>query len=323
MQILVSTELLIRLDAITEGEEYGIEAFRPIDVVHFERAATPMVKWSLHLARSWLDNIDIEKIEEPTTAKEKKLVTPRPSGWLGSLVSKLTFRSHHEEDSTPTTSFSYTIKGRHPQQQVDGLTHFAKKLQWPGIDTYEGLIAKNAHESISNTPTPSPTRTPTINNSKRQSYFGAWDRPSGQSAKSQGHRRKLAAALHASGWLSKSYIFGLMLPGEGLHHFLMATLLENDSAAMEKLGSFANLCGGFVYSGKSFWSTSCIVGRVIAAGKGSAECMGWVSSDILPQGIDEGWVNIEVEDIAGKPRMLYRNTKSKLLTRNRRHGSSG
>jgi len=81
-------------------------------------------------------------------------------------------------------------------------------------------------------------------------------------------------------------------------HFLMATLLENDSKAMERLGSFANLCGGFVYSGKSFWSTSCIVGRVIAAGQGSAECMGWVSSDILPLGIDEGWVNIEVEEVA-------------------------
>jgi hypothetical protein len=91
-----------------------------------------------------------------------------------------------------------------------------------------------------------------------------------------------------------------MLPGDGVCHFLMATLLENDSKAMGRLGSFANLCGGFVYSGKSFWSTSCIVGRVIAAGQGSAECMGWVSSDILPLGINEGWVNIEVEGVAGR-----------------------
>ncbi|KAM0446383.1 hypothetical protein ACHAQK_001305 [Fusarium lateritium] len=308
LQILVATELLIRLDAITEGEEYGVEAFRPVDVVHFERAATPMVKWSLHLARSWLDNIEIEKVKEPTPSDAPKTdgtATPPPAtGWLGSLFSKFTFRQHHEDKTSPT--HSYTIKGRNPQQQVDGLTHFAKKLLWPDIDTYEGLIANNARKSIINSgPPPAPTatskndpKTSETNGSKRSLYFGAWDHPESQKDKSRPQRRKLAAALHPSGWLSKSYIYGLMLPGDGVCHFLMATLLENDSKAMERLGSFANLCGGFVYCGKSFWSTSCIVGRVIAAGQGSAECMGWVSSDILPLGINEGWVNIEVEDVA-------------------------
>jgi hypothetical protein len=70
-----------------------------------------------------------------------------------------------------------------------------------------------------------------------------------------------------------------------------------------------------VYSGKSFWSTSCIVGRVIAAGQGSAECMGWVSSDILPLGIDEGWVNIEVEDVAED--MAHLGKKARLWAKKR------
>ncbi|KAG8671470.1 hypothetical protein FPOAC1_004718 [Fusarium poae] len=321
MQILVATELLIRLDAITEGEEYGVEAFRPIDVVHFERAATPMVKWSLHLARSWLDNIEIEKVEEQPSSGSKtgEPATPPPaSGWLGSLFSKFTFRQHHEDKTT--ASHSYTIKGRNPQQQVDGLTHFAKKLLWPGIDTYEGLIANNARRSIIGLvpkPTPAATldkpakKSSETNGSKRSLYFGSYD----QKDKSRPQRRKLAAALHPSGWLSKSYVYGLMLPGDGLCHFLMATLLENDSKAMERLGSFANLCGGFVYSGKSFWSTSCIVGRVIAAGQGSAECMGWVSSDILPLGIDEGWVNIEVESVADD--MAHLGKKARLWAKKR------
>ncbi|KAG8359908.1 hypothetical protein FVEN_g2554 [Fusarium venenatum] len=321
MQILVATELLIRLDAITEGEEYGVEAFRPIDVVHFERAATPMVKWSLHLARSWLDNIEIEKVEEQPSSgsKTEKPATPPPaSGWLGSLFSKFTFRQHHEDKTT--ASHSYTIKGRNPQQQVDGLTHFAKKLLWPGIDTYEGLIANNARRSIIGlVPKPTPAvaldkpakKSSETNGSKRSLYFGSYD----QKDKSRPQRRKLAAALHPSGWLSKSYVYGLMLPGDGLCHFLMATLLENDSKAMERLGSFANLCGGFVYSGKSFWSTSCIVGRVIAAGQGSAECMGWVSSDILPLGIDEGWVNIEVENVADD--MAHLGKKARLWAKKR------
>ncbi|KAF4345968.1 hypothetical protein FBEOM_110 [Fusarium beomiforme] len=284
MQILVATELLIRLDAITEGEEYGVEAFRPVDVVHFERAATPMVKWSLHLARSWLDNIEIEKVKEdpPSDSSEAKgIATPPPAtGWLGSLFSKFIVRQHHEDKTT--ASHTYTIKGRNPQQQVDGLTHFAKKLLWPNIDTYEGLIANNARQSIiSSGPKPPPTnvsekqaKAPETNGSKRGLYFGAWDRSGSQKDKTRPQRRKLAAALHPSGWLSKSYIYGLVLPGDGMCHFLMATLLENDSKAIERLG------------------------RVIAAGQGSAECMGWVSSDILPLGIDEGWVNIEVEEVA-------------------------
>lgn len=298
MQILVSTELLIRLDAVTEGEEYGVEAFRPVDVVHFERAATRPVKWSLHLARSWLDNIDLEKVEGTPT---NELQPPLPAtSWLSSLVSKVSFR-HREQEAPPAQTYTYTIKGRHGQRQVDGLTHFAKKLRWPGIDTYEARIVCNMRNSAKEKAAPAGT-SQVKKHAKRLSWFGQWDVSSGSNKydQVQTQRRKLAAALHTSGWLSKSFVFGLMLPGEGMYHYLMATLLENDSEAMNTLGPYANLCGGFVYGGKSFWSTSCIVGRVIAAGKGSAECMGWVSSDILPVGLGDGWVNIEVEDVAGK-----------------------
>ncbi|CAM1501743.1 Fc.00g037270.m01.CDS01 [Cosmosporella sp. VM-42] len=312
MQILVATELLIRLDAVTEGEEYGVEAFRPIDVVHFERAATKPVKWSLHLARSWLENIDVAKVEG---TPPREVSPPRtPTSWLGSLVSKISFHHHHEQATPPTSVYSYTIRGRHGQRQADGLTHFAKKLRWPGIETYETRIAQNAQDSVGSASVPNP-KTPI--KAKRTSYFGQWDVSSGEGKydRRPSQRRKLAAALHTSGWLSKSYVFGLMLPGEGLYHYLMATLLENDSEAMSKLGPYANLCGGFVYSGKSFWSTSCIVGRVIAAGKGSAECMGWVSSDILPVGLGDGWVNIEVEDVAED--MAHLGKKARLWAKKR------
>jgi hypothetical protein len=80
----------------------------------------------------------------------------------------------------------------------------------------------------------------------------------------------------------------------------MATLLENDPEALSRLGTTANLCGGFVYAGKSFWSTACIVGRVLAAGNGAVECMGWISSDITPRGLGDGWVNVEVDETPGE-----------------------
>jgi hypothetical protein len=107
--------------------------------------------------------------------------------------------------------------------------------------------------------------------------------------------KNVSAIIHPAGWLSNSYISGLILPGEGLSHFLISTLLENDDEAIARLGVEANLYGGFMFRYKSFWSTACIIGKVLAAGKGASECMGWVSSDVLPRGVGEGWVDIDVE----------------------------
>lgn len=304
MQVLVATELLIRLDAVTEGQEFGLGNLRQIDVVRFERAATPAVKWSLLLARSWLENIQVvrEKNEAaPAPAVPPKAPHQHTGGWLSSLVSKVSLYYHHEHPRPIAPPYHYTIKGRHGDRQVDGLTHFARKLRWPGLDQYESRISSNAEHTMEKAQTPMPTSN-TID-STQTSYFGAWDITGNRNKKNervQAQRRKMAAALHSSGWLSKSYIFGLLLPGEALSHFLMSTLLENDPEAMSRLGSFANLCGGFVYSGMSFWSTSCIVGRVLAAGDGASESMGWISTDIMPEGRRDGWLNICTKDVPGK-----------------------
>lgn len=308
MQILLSTELLLRLDIITEGDESdGGEYFRPTDVAYFERSATQMVKWSILLARSWLENIQVIKEEEAFVEKRRQL--PRTNGWLESLVSRISLHNHERDKRPLHTLCAYTFKGRHAQRQVEGLLHFARKLKWPSIDSYEEYEDRIS-ASIHNTELDARARTDTSTDKslpQQASHFGAWDVTRSRYHKNDRKqdvtrfpRRKMAAALHAQGWLSKSYVFGLMLPGEAMSHFLMATLLENDSAAMEALGPFANLGGGFVYSGKSFWSTSCVVGRVLAAGRGSAECMGWISTDILPAGFEGNWVAIEVEAVPGR-----------------------
>ncbi|ATY61224.1 hypothetical protein A9K55_005671 [Cordyceps militaris] len=316
LQILMATELLIRLDAVTQGEEYGAGAFRAIDIVQFERAANSTVKWSLLLARSWLDNIEIVADAESTQDDAFKEVPPshdetlvqtiktKSASWLAAIASHMPF--HHHGQNHMTSAYParhYVIRGRNGQRQVDGLIHFAKKLRWPGIEDYEARITTHMREAVQKRPDTSMCDCGYDAKTKgggKDDYFGTWDvtcQRGNHKERARARRRRLAAALHPSGWMSKSYIFGLMLPGDGLSHFLMATLLENDDIAMSKLGSFANLCGGFVYSGMSFWSTSCIVGRVLAAGKGSAECMGWVSTDIVPTGVAEGWLNIDVKDV--------------------------
>ncbi|ORY67361.1 uncharacterized protein BCR38DRAFT_337311 [Pseudomassariella vexata] len=296
LQILLACELLIRLDMITEGDEIGGQNLRASEVHRFEKEANTSVRWSLLLARSWLENIYISKTEAPPSGAST------PKGWLTTLTSKMSLKHESIPGSLFTDSqhrhqghseYLYAIQGKYNQRQVFGLTQFARKLRWPEIESYITRLSINTPAMAQATPINSPLPT---SDTSRSSYFGG-DRKSADLRRMPSRRRKVEAALHPSGWLSKSYVSGLVLPGEALSHFLMSTLLENDQQAMAKLGPMANLCGGFVYSRKSFWSTACIVGRVLAAGRGSAESMGWISSDITPRELGEGWLEVDVKDI--------------------------
>lgn len=295
LQILLACELLVRLDAITENDEIP-ETIKPSEILRFERDANSCVKWSLHLARAWLENIEITK-SKPSGADEDE----QPKGWLANLTQRMTIssdRPHSRHHDARKQHFVYVMKGKYWERQVRGLTHFARRLKWPDIENVSTLISDNCRavtEGIPiNTPLESPMSYMTAR-SRDSSYFTVFK--DGDAGKKPPRRQKVGAALHPAGWLSKSYVSGLMLPGEGLYHFMMSTLLETDLVAMTKLGPMANLCGGFVYSGKSFWSTACVVGRVLAAGQGAVECMGWISSDVVPHDLNDGWINIDVEEI--------------------------
>lgn len=298
LQILLACELLIRLDALTEGEEQGLESIKPIRIINFEKGANTSVKWSMLLARAWLDNIVVTEIENTVNGTAHKRHPTATDGWLASLTERMSF-AHH--DRPKSDHVLYEIHGRHGERQVEGLIYFARRLRWPGIDEFEALISKNAHLNAVDAPL-NPSSAPTLTPTQRSSYFSTPNEK-----KSPSRRRSISAVLHPSGWISKSYISGLMLPGESLCHLMMATLIENDTEAIRKLGPVANLCGGFVYNGKSFWSTQCIVGRVLGAGKGSIECMGWISSDLIPEDFADGWASIESVEVAGKSRASKRH----------------
>ncbi|KAI0203308.1 hypothetical protein F4808DRAFT_449273 [Astrocystis sublimbata] len=301
LQILLACELLIRLDAITEGEDIATHLLKKSDVHKFEKEANASVRWSLVLARSWLENITVCKTNASSNSNSPE--SPAPKHWLTALTSRMNLKHEHmhgahytdhtQHRHNATTEYVYTLQGRFPERQVDGLLHFARKLRWPGLEESTTKISENAMTLRQGSPINIPVLTSDI---RRSSYFGDVQASTGKSL-TVIRRRKVDAALHACGWLSKSYVSGLMLPGEALPHFLMSTLLESDSEAIAKLGPVANLCGGFVYSNKSFWSTACIVGRVLAAGRGSVECMGWISSDVIPQNFHDGWVSVTAEDM--------------------------
>ncbi|KAI8957831.1 hypothetical protein F5Y11DRAFT_352173 [Daldinia sp. FL1419] len=298
LQILLACELLIRLDVITEGDEFGVgEGLKASEVHRFEKEANVSVRWSLILARSWLENIRVKRQQanhfEPST----------PKGWLSSLTSKMNLKhdhmygAHHVDHTqyrhNSQSEYVYTIEGKYCERQVYGLVHFARKLRWPEI---QFSSTKMSEKAMTLSKATSVTASAHDFDSRRSSYF-VDEASSVHTRKQPTRRRKIEAALHASGWFSKSYISGLILPGEVLSHYLMSALLEVDEDVLMRLGPLASLCGGFSYNGKSFWSTACIVGRVLAAGQGSAECMGWISSDVTPRGLNEGWVNIAVDAI--------------------------
>ncbi|KAI1100858.1 hypothetical protein F4804DRAFT_317741 [Jackrogersella minutella] len=298
LQILIACELLIRLDAITEGDEYGLgQSLKASEVHRFEKEANISVKWSLVLARAWLENITVTKTHvthpEPST----------PKGWLSSLTSKMNLKHEHmygahhidhvSSRQSSQSEIAYAIQGKYTERQAYGLIHFARKLRWPEIQFSGSKLAEKAIALGKAIPITTP---PVMHDSRHSSYFSG-DKPSVHDRKQPSRRRKIEAALHASGWFSKSYISGLILPGDMLSHYLMSALFEVDENVLTRLGPMTNLCGGFIYSGKSFWSTACVVGRVLAAGQGAAECMGWISSDVLPRGLEEGWVNVAVDTI--------------------------
>lgn len=304
LQILLSCELLVRLDTVSQNINNGLEPAKPADVKKLEKNMTSSVKWSLILARSWLENIRIEHSVSEIIRERK------PSGWLATL----TGTSTSVDDSAPHESVqAYLFRGRHETRQLAGLLHFAQRLKWPHLDKLTGKVSTNdivITDSSNNTPA---SGTPMSVSTQKSSYFMN-QRPVARRGLSRSTQR-MSALIHSSGWLSNSYISGLMLPGEGLGHFLISTLLENDDAAVAKLGDEANLYGGFVFGERSFWSTACIIGRVLAAGKNSSECMGWISSDVKPRGIfGEAWVNIDVDTTSqeGKYFSLIDSTNARL-----------
>lgn len=283
LQILLSSELLLRLDAVSQNIDQGIEELNPTELRRFDKSATTSVKWSMILARRWLENIRIEKPDLEATADKKSA-----PGWLASLTGTT------EETPKIVESVEHLIfEGINKTQQLDGLLHFAGNIGWPNLDSLSAKVATNGIKLSSNTPSTPFAATPLSISSQNSTGYFSSRRPTRNLSPSVQKNR--SAMLQPAGWLSSSYINGLVLPGEGLSHFLIATLLENDEAAVSKLGDEANLFGGFVYSGRSFWSTGCIVGRVLAARKGAKECMGWISSDVIPLGTSEAWVDIDVE----------------------------
>ncbi|KAF3154789.1 hypothetical protein TWF751_003572 [Orbilia oligospora] len=190
------------------------------------------------------------------------------------------------EDPQEVDTYDAFFVPQHLERQLDGLLHFARKIDWPGIEILEGVIRDRLRNPTGRhtpssmlgyrTPGNSPGKlTPrSIGGTAGSSHFGYFASKHTSSA--------IVRNMGEGGWLSRAYMAGLVLPGEGLSHLLMGCLLENDTLALNEVGENGSMYGGIVRrtlespgSTASWWSMNNIVGKVLATRK-SRSYAGWV-----------------------------------------------
>lgn len=315
LQLLLSCELLARLDAITAlstDEVKNVFHLTLNEVNKFREFETRKSKWDLVFARRFLENVEARSI---TVDREVPKQEPERRGLFSSspTVQEPVTIDHVDVIFLPRKS-----------QQLEGLFYFATAIGWPEADRFKAELTNKLHlrDEAFSIPSPSVYATPlsttrSVRSTKSSSYFDPSPdfsrQTSGFSLQLQPPSSSITTP-HTSpngspsveptnfapealigGWLTRSYLTGLILPGEAISHFLISALLENDAAAMVALGDSTILYSGFVYKQRSWWSKESIIGRVLACLPGSAECIGWVALTCVPQGFHAGWIDVRAE----------------------------
>ncbi|EEA22717.1 hypothetical protein TMatcc_001560 [Talaromyces marneffei ATCC 18224] len=348
IQLLLAGELLLRLDAIVQlavlqhSKTLSVTAQ---DMRALDKLRHGKVNWDILFFQRASDNL-IFKFTPPATppaaslseqSQSKKQAHSHTGTKPHGLLSKFGGISHHlplrrpssakagqelpshEQPSCESNWDNVVVLPRRAERQLRGLAVFAEKIGWPGHETVEARIQSNLLQHNGDTTTQALTP-----NSVSSAYsVPVTSKPTSRTfqkkqayCRSPSHRyinlqkSENTADKGTGGWLSRSWLAGLVMPGENIHQLLMATILENDPAALNALGTVANLYGGLSYGDDyTWWSTKCIVGRVLAALPGSKVCMGWVRVNAIPEVKEEKgfvklkntWISIEgVQDARQK-----------------------
>ncbi|KIW00722.1 uncharacterized protein PV09_07707 [Verruconis gallopava] len=307
LQLLLSCELYTRLEAIASLSVEEVKRSLHLtseDVQKFRRMESRKVRWDLVLARRFLENVNAKTYTRP------KLVPATEKSLARSI-----FGISQRESTMKIDEVDIAFEPRRQDAQLSGLFYFAEALKWPNREAVEahftGVLSCNTLDQLSTTPSiyATPLSTPgtltprSFRSNLESGYFGGANSPemTPRSFQLQPPSRLDISDIHDTptptkpsigGWLTRSYLTGLIMPGEAICHLLISSILENDAESIAVLGENANLYGGFVYKGRSFWSKSCIVGRVIACLQDTGECMGWISSNLVPDGYGDGWLDV-------------------------------
>lgn len=328
VQLLLAAELLFRLDAFVRvgmlhdphGGEITVQELR-----HFDKLREGKVNWDLIVVRRFLDNLEITcdsspSASPPPNGRSQTTTQKAPEKFRHfSLLDAISRRVSIAPGPELRSAWQCHISSPHVRQQLEGLYVFAENIGWPNMDALRSAFERKLtdggdlfspgeshrrQQKDSEDPVASPI-------GKKDMYTRSQSRRCVE-LRSSSHYDNDPHAAEPLGWISRSLLSGFVIPGEPICHLLIGTLLENDPDAIERLGPTANLCGGFVYKERSWWSKACIVGRVLSGLEGAKTCMGWVGSDVLPRNAttqqppEQGWFEIRVNKVPcgpGRPRI--------------------
>lgn len=303
LQILLAMELTVRLDAALRlGSSDTFREFHlsPDEIHHFNKLRNLKVDWDLVMARRFLDfvivrqssNIDLQRLIQDRHA---------PQSHLSSMFKKK-MDLHTEDD---LYIWACAIYPRRADVQFEGLLRFAQIIDWPNMDELEAELTQRYRDSSTSqnelysqpilSACSDPDRDEALAVPMRSLFSGDnW-------VESACVSLRPVSGIELGGFLGRSWLMGLVMPGDAGCLSVMACLLEQDRQAA-KLGATAYLHGGFVLNGRSFWSKFCIVGRILAPAEGSTECMGWVNTpQFLPidhsgETCKDTWLNVTASD---------------------------
>lgn len=317
VQLLLAAELILRLDAfVRKGmlhDPHG--GLMTAQEIHdFDKLREGKVNWDLIVVRRFFNNLKVtcgsSPGPSPVDAQQASLASKPPKkGGRFSLFESINRRTSNNVHAS-VSAWDCLITSPRIHQQLEGLFVFAENIGWPRVDKLQHVLAEKLKENPD-------LRLPALEQSQpKDSSDKASQGPTakdGLYTKRQSSRYLRLRSTntqdndpHASdplGWISRSLLSGFVIPGDGISHLLMGTILENDPDAIEQLGPTANLYGGFIYKDRSWWSKACIIGRVISALEGSKTCMGWVGSNSVPrvatrsQCVEPGWFEVQTKDL--------------------------
>ncbi|KAF7183906.1 hypothetical protein CNMCM7691_004328 [Aspergillus felis] len=329
IQMLLAAELLLRLDAIVKvglvesSKDVTVSAQ---DVNHFDKLRNFKVDWDLVVVRRFFDSFKISWDDcqsvavsntpsQPST-QEKTTQKARRFSFLDSITRR------HPVPASPHSDLHgiFKLTPTHIEQQVEGLLAFAENIGWPRVDLLRETFASRLQHGVSDQKITDMFNRPVRHASVEDHTEGTTEH---DMFKRLATRRLVTLSGPSSdpkstmgGWITRCWLSGFVIPGKAINHLLMATILENDPKATARLGSVANLYGGFALNGKSWWSQECIVGRVLSALKETRTCMGWIGSTNIPkecqtqEPLDDTWFEVIVSEPPhglGKPRIKQGN----------------
>ncbi|RMY87930.1 hypothetical protein D0864_06756 [Hortaea werneckii] len=332
LQVMLAAELLIRLSDLELASD-NTEDDKDALLTSRQRLPRKL-KYDLLLARIFMENVSISlkpmrsnKANRMSSFSAVTFLTAKESqGDTEPEFEPFIQPKHPEQQLRGLLDFAEKLKWPHTEHLQGQLSAKLSPARPNGVSdtkqTYLIPSEPNMSRPISGfsayaTPLSSPLRTGFTSRThldvEGTSYLGGLPSPQQTPEKRpQGRRRGTSASLQlfaardtaetdppldafeVGGWLSRSWLSGLVFPGEAASHFLISTLLENSRPAIEALGDEADLYGGFAYEQRSYWSTSSVVGRVLGAVKDSKEVMGWISISIVPQNQEKGWMAVHV-----------------------------